>query len=202
MDYSTFSLHHNVSRETFERLEAYVALLLKWQKKINLISPSTIPEVWSRHILDSIQLVDLLPSAPSSVLDMGSGAGLPGIILAIATDHPISLVESDQRKSIFLQEASRHLGLNTTLYHCRIEEMNIPHSIITARALAPLSKLLNWAATSLSPSTTCYFPKGKDYAKEIDEARAAWDFDLTIHPSQTKDDAVILELSHIRRHAQ
>ena len=135
----------NVSRETIARLAEYLAILVKWQAKINLISSKTLPDAWRRHILDSAQLTSFLPTTASHILDIGSGAGFPGLVLSIVTPHRVTLVESDQRKAIFLRTVIRELNLTADVINERIETVApVGASIVTARALAPLQRLLLW----------------------------------------------------------
>ena len=133
----------NVSRETFSQFEAYLALLEKWQRRINLVANSTMVDVWQRHILDSAQLIKFYPPNTKKILDVGSGAGFPGLVLAIMGNVEVDLVESDQRKAIFLSTVIRSLGLPAKVHNQRIETLpNLAPDVITARALAPVSKLM------------------------------------------------------------
>lgn len=197
MDYESWPTGFDVSRETFEKLEAYHRLLLKWQKSINLISPNTINDVWHRHILDSAQFIKHIDGRASTIVDIGSGAGLPALILSIMGIN-IHLIESDQRKCIFLKEVSRALQLDTTIHNERIEKCAIDSvDIITARACASLDTLLDLTRTLRIEKTICLFAKGKNYDKEIEDAKKTWSFDFIAHQSVTDDQATILELSHI-----
>ena len=142
MDYSEFRSRFDVSRETFDALNHYKKLVLKWQKSINLISPNTVHEIWSRHIIDSCQFANLIVSRETSIVDIGSGGGFPGIVLAILGYHNLTLIESDNRKGIFLHEVARELSLPITIVSDRIEKVTIDSpDIITARACASLEKL-------------------------------------------------------------
>jgi 16S rRNA (guanine527-N7)-methyltransferase len=205
VEYHHFSPDGSVSRETFEKLSAYAELILKWQKQINLISPRDIPNLWDRHILDAWQLVALLQKhQPSSICDLGSGGGLPGIVLAIAFSCPITLIESDRRKIAFLETVCAKLQLFHVKLLCqRIEEtvMEPLPDIITARACADLTQLLNWSEKLLSPKTICVFPKGKNYAMELEEAQRHWSFSFQSHISQSDHEARILELWDISQAA-
>ena len=184
----------DVSRETQERLEAYVALLTKWNAKINLVGPSTLPDVWRRHILDSAQIHDRV--APAGVLiDLGSGAGLPGLILAIMGGPQVHLIESDARKCAFLHEAARVTGTAVTIHNKRIEAVPpIEADVVTARALAPLAQLLDHAVRFLKPAGKCVFLKGARQADELTEARKTWHMSVTERPSLSDPSGVILEL--------
>lgn len=188
----------NVSRETFSRLETYVAHLQKWNPKINLVAKNvTEDEIWQRHILDSLQLSSYIPNH-HRILDLGSGGGLPGIVLA-CQGYDITMVESDVRKCVFLEEACRLCGLdNARVLNARIEDI-IPESYntITARALAPLVILLGYAQPHLGINAQCLFPKGKQYRMELEEARGTWQFKAHEHQSLTSSESVILQLTHI-----
>lgn len=184
----------NVSRETLNGLENYVALLLQWNAKINLIDRKTEADIWSRHIADSLQLVAHIPASVRTVIDYGSGAGLPGLVIAIARpDLTVTCVERDQRKAIFLQEAARQLALkNVTICNEDVSRIEGQFDMVTARAFTSLSALLKQAVHHLHASAICLFPKGKTHATEIDDARATWSFDLECVPSNTDAAARIL----------
>jgi len=188
----------NVSRETKTRLDAYVAHLLKWNPKINLVAKDvTEQELWSRHIEDSLQLAPLIPS-DHRILDLGSGGGLPGMVLA-CLGYDITMVESDTRKCIFLEEAIRLCGTpKARVIHSRIEQLPTGQfDTITARALASLPELLTYAQPQLGIKSQCLFPKGERYRMELEEARGRWQFDCVEHPSLTSSKSVILQLTHI-----
>lgn len=192
----------NVSRETIEKLEIFAQLIEKWTKTINLISPSSIPELWDRHILDSVQVYQLAPKRWQSWVDLGSGGGLPGIVVAILDERsqPITLVESDKRKCLFLKTVRRELSLDIRVCDERIEDATLgPATVVSARALAPLDKLLGYCHNLLSPDGVALFSKGVRYQDELDEAATSWHFDVTAHPSQTEPDARILKISRISR---
>lgn len=191
-----------VSRETRERLETYLALLNKWQKTINLVSPATLPDAWERHFIDSAQIAPLLPDGVGTLFDLGSGAGFPGLVLAIMRpDIAVHLVESDQRKAAFLQTVSREAGAGVTVHNCRIEALppGIAPDVVTARALAPLVQLLGWATpwAVTNPGLVLLLPKGKSAEGEIDAARAHYNFVLDEYPSRTAPDARILRITAV-----
>jgi 16S rRNA (guanine527-N7)-methyltransferase len=189
-----------VSRETRDRLLAYVDLLLRWQRTINLISRRDLDDVWNRHILDSLQLSALIPPDADRAIDLGSGAGLPGLVLAIATGMPFDLVESDQRKAAFLREAARVTGAPVTVHPARIENARLaPAALITARALAPLPVLLGWAASLLKPGGICLFPKGRGVEDELTAAAPQWHMNIFRTTSRTDSSATILRISEIVR---
>ena len=192
----------DVSRETHEKLRAFVALLEKWTKSINLIAPKSVSDIWNRHILDSAQMCTLAPDNWTSWTDLGSGGGLPAVVISILDqeNRPISLIESDQRKCLFLKTVKRELSLNMSVVHSRIDSADIsPASVLSARALAPLTDLLSFAGKTLAPDGTALFLKGENYQAELDQAFQNWQFDLSMHPSQTNSNARILEISRIRR---
>lgn len=194
-----------VSRETDALLKRYQSLLAKWQDKINLVSPTTLSQSWVRHFEDSLQLVPHIPEA-ESLYDLGSGAGFPGLVLAIARpDVSTTLIESDSKKCAFLQAVSRETGVKVRVLNTRIEEaarMEAAPAIITARALASLSELLSYIApwTGARPDLTALFLKGASFQTEIDAAIAAgWRFDLEHWPSKTDPAARLLRLQNIRK---
>ncbi len=190
----------NVSRETLAALENYVALLLRWNRTINLISRGDETQVWDRHIADSLALVDFLPDQFSHAIDIGSGGGLPGVVLAIVTARPFHLIESDQRKAAFLREAARELVLPITVHATRVEAAHPPPApVITARAVAPLAILLAWATPHLAPGGICLFPKGRTANDELTAARLEWQMDVVATPSPTDPSARILRISEIAR---
>lgn len=189
----------DVSRETQERLEAFVALLQKWNPRINLVSGRDIPFVWERHVKDSLQIAPLVAGA-EQFIDIGSGGGFPGIITAIATNVPGTLIESDQRKATFLREAARVTQAPIAVLAERIEHAEIaPAPVVTARALAALPKLLEWTAPLLAKGGKAIFLKGQQAEDELSEARRCWRMDVSIHPSITSHDGVILEVSNLDR---
>jgi 16S rRNA (guanine527-N7)-methyltransferase len=164
-----------VSRETSERLHRYVAVLLKWQAKINLISRTTVGDIWVRHILDSGQIHRHIPNPSDHILDIGSGAGLPGLVMAIMRQgeygdqaHPVTLVESDQRKCAFLKVAAQECGVKIKIAHNRLEHLPpLYPDIITARALAPMGKLLVWTKAQHHDRLRCLFLKGGKVDEEL-----------------------------------
>lgn len=189
-----------VSRETVARLEAFVALVRKWQPAENLIAPSTLPSIWRRHVADCAQLVALFPDV-YRWLDLGSGAGFPGMVLgcllAEKEGAAVHLVESNSRKCAFLRAAVRETGAPVVVHQGRIEAVvdgwRDPVDMITARALAPLGRLLALAAPLL-PETPAAFFKGADFVREIDETTQSWDLDLVKHTSRIDEHGVILEI--------
>jgi 16S rRNA (guanine527-N7)-methyltransferase len=194
-----------VSRETLDRLAAYVALLKSWNRRINLVGRTTLDDPWRRHVWDAAQLLPLIPPKARCLVDLGSGAGIPGLILAIlGAPAAVHLVESDQRKCAFLHEAARQCGVTgaVTVHPKRIEAMPpLTADVITARALAPLPLLLDYAARFTAPHTTCLFLKGRQAEAELTEARNHWTITATTLPSVTDSGGVILKVEHLARDA-
>ena len=197
-------LKTDVSRETFERLEAYVALIEKWNPKINLVSKSSLPEIWDRHIWDSAQIFDIAVEG-SVWADFGSGGGLPGIVLAIFAkelrpDMQFYLVESDQRKCAFLRNAVREIGLNVKVHAERIEVLDpIGASVISARALTDLNGLLEFVERHSAKNGVAILPKGETWEKEILQAQENWSFEYEEIKSKTNNDAAILKIKDFAR---
>lgn len=190
----------DVSRETLDRLRAYASLLVKWNARINLISPDSIPNLWSRHIADSAQIFGLIPRNAPNLLDVGSGAGFPGLVLAILGVRNVHLVESDQRKVAFMREAARAAAVEVTLHSERIEKLQpFTASVVTARALAPLERLLDWTAPFRGPDTLCLFLKGQAVEGELTEAHKQWTMVVDRRPSLTDPSGTILALREVRR---
>ena len=190
-----FAKQMNVSRETLAALSAYVALLEKWQLRINLISPASLPDIWQRHIFDSAQLLvylpEMRPGAPRRILDIGSGAGFPGLVLAILGAGQLQLVESDQRKSVFLQTVIRELGLSATVVNHRIESLPACYpDIITARALAPLPKMMQLIEAQMHPGLTCLFLKGAKAEEELTNFQTYSTMTPHLYPSLSHADGV------------
>ena len=193
-----------VSRETFERLVAFEQLFLKWNRSINLAAPSTLDDVWGRHILDSAQLARIAPEAKRWV-DLGSGGGFPGLVLAFLLVErdgaSIDLVESNRKKASFLQAVIGQFGLPARVVARRIDDsyglVSAPE-IVTARALAALPTLLDLSAPWLTKGSRGLFHKGRDYRAEVEESTHRWAFDLVEHPSMTDAHGVILELADLR----
>jgi 16S rRNA (guanine527-N7)-methyltransferase len=198
-----------VSRETIARLDRFVAELLTWQAKINLIAPSTVPQLWTRHIADSLQLLALAPQAKTWA-DFGSGAGFPGLVLACAlAETPgacVHLVESNSRKAAFLREAARVVGAPAVVHPVRIGDFvdNPPESveIVTARAVAPLVELLSAAYPLLTNGAQGLFPKGQDVDAELTEAAKCWSIEASLVPSLTDPKARIVHVTGINRKLQ
>ncbi|MCO4847685.1 MAG: 16S rRNA (guanine(527)-N(7))-methyltransferase RsmG [Yoonia sp.] len=193
----------DVSRETIDRLSAFEDIVLKWNPKINLIAKSTVDDVWIRHIKDSAQLFQYAPANVSRWLDIGSGGGFPGIVVAVMSvglghQTEFTFIESDQRKATFLRAAARELGLKITVLAERVEETDAQRAgVITARALKSVSELMPMLDRHLAADGIAILPKGRTFADEIPAARENWRFDMTAHASITDADARILILKDI-----
>jgi len=182
-----------------DRLRLYADLAAKWSPKINLVSKADLPHIWERHIQDSLRLVPLIPAGTTRAIDIGSGGGFPGLVLAIATGIPFDLVESDARKCAFLSEAARLTGAPAKIHNCRIEASGLaPAPLVTARALAPLDKLLALAAPLVAEGGICLFPKGRGAEGELTLARALWHMDAERVSHPDWDESCILKVSRIR----
>ena len=195
-----FAAQCGVSRETCDRLALYCELLRRWQRAVNLVGPKTLPDVWRRHIWDSAQLLPLLPPRPGPLLDVGSGAGFPGMVLAILGVEAVTLVESDARKGQFLREVARQTETPVTIYVDRLEKIRdyvTAPNFITARAVAPLPSLLDMVKLYIMPNTVCLFHKGRKADAELVAARAGWRFTARKIPSETDPTGVILRLEDI-----
>lgn len=191
---------YDVSRETTAALDLYVEQLTRWQTIKNLVGPSTLSEVWSRHVADALQLLSLAPTAKRWV-DLGSGAGIPGLILAIAGRGQgihVTLIESNARKCAFLTEAARLTGAPATIRNARIEAVIGTLGevdVVCARALASLEQLLDWSGPVLKSGTIGLFPKGRDVQAELTQASARWTVTYDLVPSRTDPDARIVRVS-------
>lgn len=190
----------NVSRETSDRLERFAELVLTWNRTINLVSRADEAHLHDRHIADSLNLLPYLPPAFDRAIDLGSGGGFPGLVLAIATERPFDLIEADQRKAAFLREAARVVAAPVRVFAVRIEAAPVaPAPLVTARALAPLPTLLAWATPLLAPGGVCVFPKGRSAAEELTQAQTEWHMRVEQWPSALDPSARILRLSDITR---
>lgn len=198
--YEVLSRQMNVSRETFERLEQFHALLAKWNDRINLVGKSTILNIWQRHIVDSAQLINHIPKTATVLTDFGSGAGFPGLVLSLMGMPQVHLVESDSRKAAFLVEASHLSKGKVHIHNERIEALDVWKSdIVTARALAPLPLLLKLCHPFLSEGTIGLFMKGAHAEQELETARIHWNIDAQLHASITHEDAWIIQTNTIIR---
>jgi 16S rRNA (guanine527-N7)-methyltransferase len=193
----------DVSRETHEKLKEFVAILSKWNRRINLIGRDTIEDVWNRHIVDSVQVFDSTKITTDNWLDIGSGGGLPGLVVAIMGERrnlKVTMIESDKRKATFLRQASRALELDTQVVSDRIESvpsMKVP--VISARAVADLETLLGYFERHASKTAEGIFPKGKTWKSEVQVARRKWQFSCEAIKSRTDSHARILKITGVTR---
>ena len=193
-----FQRQTDVSRETLERLDAYLQLLRRWQAKVNLVSATTLADPWRRHFLDSAQLAPLLLESTQIVVDLGSGAGFPGLVLAILGRAQIHLIESDQRKVAFLREVARVTATPVTIHPTRIEAAPpLRADVICARALAPLARLLDYAVPFIHAHSVCLFLKGQQVEAELAEARHRWHLTVDRVPSWSDASGTVLHLSEL-----
>ena len=197
---------YNVSRETFLKLKTYEASLHEWQNKFNLVSNASLENAWQRHFEDSVQLFKFIPTSARIMLDFGSGAGFPALVLAIMAQEKlpqlkVKLIESIKKKTLYLNEVKKITGIsNVEVLNKRIEDIPAEAAdVITSRAMASLSDLLNYAQKFCTSKTKCIFLKGKSYADEIAEAEKLWKFKAEVLPSQESDEGVILIITDIHK---
>lgn len=194
-------LADRVSRETMEMLEQYHSLLLQWQKTINLVAPSTLDSAWFRHFVDSAQLFDLAPKTATHWLDLGSGAGFPGLVIAAMSKESqpnmkVTFVESDIRKCGFMREAARKMGVHVQILTRRVEDIPIQSAdVISARALSNLASLIDLASPHVSPGTCLLFPKGSTHKAELETVPHEWQSRAEIIQSKTRQDAVVIRFN-------
>ena len=197
---------YDVSRETIQKLKDFVTILRDWNEKMNLVSKKSMEDVWGRHVLDSLQLMEYLPAAVKSLVDIGSGAGFPGVVLAIAMQEKfptaqVTLVESITKKTVYLKDVCQKLGLNNvTVENNRVENIVFKNiDVITARAVAALDILCGYAYKIGSKQTEMLFLKGQSYAQEDAAARQKWRYDADICPNRYADGGVIMKLRNLRK---
>lgn len=203
--YEEFCSYQHVSRETFNKFEIFIEVLLKWQKSVNLISNSTINTIWKRHFLDSAQLYTYSQDIKGNILDIGSGAGFPGMILAMMGNNNVNLIESDQKKCIFMREVARLTNTKVKIYNCRIEDLDyMKPELIISRALAPLSKLIEYVDNHMNKNIEenkvtpkLLFLKGKNYNNEIYDLLKIKKLEIDIFPSITDDFGKVLYIKNI-----
>ena len=193
-----FFQQSGVSRETLSVIKEYVSILLHWQKSINLIGLSTVDEIWRRHVLDSAQLNQYLHKS-GQLFDLGSGAGFPGIIIAIMGRSNVTLIDSSEKKCAFLREASRSLGIEIEVKNVRIEDYKPKKraKYITSRALAPLDKLLYYSEPLLESGGKCIFHKGANFEIELTQAKKNWNMVVQKHISMSDSRGVVLEIAEL-----
>jgi 16S rRNA (guanine527-N7)-methyltransferase len=195
-----FAEQLDVSRETLERLSVYLELLRRWQNAINLVGAATLADPWRRHVLDSAQLAARIPAGSTSVVDLGSGAGFPGMVLALLGVPGVHLIEADRRKAQFLREVARETEASVVVRAERIEQMSgWLVDVITARALAPLPRLLELAERFLASDSVCLFLKGRSGARELTDARVNWHMVSEIFPSLSEPTGMVLQLRGVCR---
>lgn len=196
---------YNVSRETFDKLKHYQSMLIEWQSKFNLVSSSTLDDAWNRHFLDSVQLFQYIPNQAKVLYDFGSGAGFPGMVLAIMAnekmpDLQVSLIESTTKKTLYLNAVKSETNTNVTILNDRIENLQLPKAdVITSRAMASLTELLGYAYKFCKKESVCVFPKGKKYAEELSEAHKRWKFKCQIVASTQSDEGKILIITNLSK---
>jgi 16S rRNA (guanine527-N7)-methyltransferase len=194
----TFAALFSASPTVMARLRLYEALLVDWQKRMNLVGPATLPDVWSRHFADSAQLAEIVPRG--TILDMGAGGGFPGLVLAAMNLGPVTLVESIAKKCRFLEAARDAMKVDATIIQARVETLSTLGVVtVTARAAAPLSVLLDWGIRHLRPGGLGIFPKGRRWAEEVEDAAKGFRFALDARQSMTDPEARILVISGLRR---
>lgn len=200
MTMEEFGRRTNVSRETLERLDRYADLLDRWHKMMSLVSGASLQDMWRRHFFDSAQLFNLLPANPSPLVDLGSGAGFPGLVLAIMGVPNVTLIESSRKKCSFLQEVARETDTEVEIFAGRIEQFRAPEPArtITARALAPLDKLLELAEPLLAPGGQYLFMKGARAEEELTVAQKKWHIEVERIRSLSDDQATILRITGLK----
>jgi 16S rRNA (guanine527-N7)-methyltransferase len=197
---TAFAARFDVPRETLDRLAVYEGLLRKWNAAINLVAPASLGQLWERHFADSAQLLPLIPRASRGLVDLGSGAGFPGLVLAILGVPDVHLVESDTRKATFLREAARATGTAATVHAARAETVSgVFADVVTARALAPISDLLPLAVRFLRPGGVCLFLKGRTVESELTQTGESWTMTIERFPSVTDPSGTVVRLSEIAR---
>lgn len=189
-----------VSRETAERFDRYAQLLKKWQAKINLVSDGTLEDMWRRHFLDSAQMAAHIGAAPKRIVDLGSGAGFPGVVLAML-GHDVTLIESDSRKAVFMREVSRETQTPLRVINSRIEAAHVeePADLITCRAFATITSVLNLSCRFLKEDGRFLLLKGETWESELKNAQEYYHFDYNDYPSETESAARIVELFHVKQ---
>lgn len=206
MDIDSELQKYDVSRETIEKLEAFVALLREWNAKMNLVSKNSLEDVWVRHVLDSLQLIKYIPENVQTLLDIGSGAGFPALVLAIAMQEKMptakcQLVESITKKTVYLNDVKNRIGLNNVqIINSRVENLKVKNvDIVTARAVAALDVLCEYVYAMATKNTRMLFLKGCSYEQEVVAAKQKWHFDLKVYKNQYSEDGVLLEINNLRK---
>jgi 16S rRNA (guanine527-N7)-methyltransferase len=190
----------NVSRETFLKISVFVSLLERWQQKTNLVSATALEDLGRRHLLDSLQLLKFLPPSSCKIIDLGSGAGFPGLVLALTDCYEVSLIEKNHKKCAFLKQVLQETKTAATVYNQKIEALPfLKGDIITSRALASLTELLTYALPLSTPATECLFLKGEKAEEEIQEAEIEWQFEIKKYTSLTDPSGVILSIKNFSK---
>jgi 16S rRNA (guanine527-N7)-methyltransferase len=198
-----FAQAANVSRETLARLKAYIHLLSDWNNHHNLVSAASLKDVWRRHVWDCAQLAPLVPDEARSLADLGSGAGLPGLVLAALLRDRVSvtLFEATAKKCTFLEAAAARMQISVQICNQRMEDATSQvFDVVTARACAPLPKLLGYAQKFLGPNSVCLLLKGQNVAVELTEAHKCWSMETKLIPSKTAPSGAILEVRNLVPH--
>jgi len=192
-----FSRDSGVARETLRLLTIYVDLLIEWNERVNLVAPSTLPDVWRRHVWDSAQLIPMIPRETKVIVDIGSGAGFPGLVLAIMLGGPtVHLIESTQKKCRFLEAVAAATGAPVKVHWTRAEEVTgFKADVVTARAVAPLDRLFPLAHPFFGPATVGLFLKGRSLNDELTGATKSWRLDATPIPSRSDPSGVVLRVT-------
>ena len=194
-----FQIRTGVSRETISKLETYASCLRGWQQRFNLVGQKSLEDVWHRHFFDSAQLFELCEPTSAHLVDLGSGAGFPGMVLSIMGQSNVELIESNRKKCFFLTEVAQLAGIDVKITNGRLEQLpaTATADIVTARALAPLSKLLGYVYRRLRPGGVAFLHKGATVEQELTPACKDWKMHLSKHQSQTDPNGMILEVRNL-----
>jgi 16S rRNA (guanine527-N7)-methyltransferase len=194
-----FAAKANVSRETLAQLQAYADILTEWNTIHNLVAKSTLPDLWERHMWDSAQLAPLVPQTAATLADLGSGAGFPGLVLAaMLPGIAVTLHEATTKKCAFLRAAADRMGIAITIENARMEDLpHRPYDVVTARACAPLPRLLEYAHSFVGPNSVCLFLKGQNVGSELTEAHKYWKMEVSQVPSQTDPSGAIVTVREL-----
>jgi len=201
MTAAEFQRRTDVSRETLDKFICYCEMLIKWQKSINLVSNSSLEDMWRRHFYDSAQLIDYIDikNKPLKILDLGSGAGFPGLVLSILGAGEVHLVEGVGKKCSFMKQIIQKTAIDAIVHNERIEDMAaFPVDLISSRACADLEKLLDLTSRFMTADTQCLFLKGEKAEQELERAAIRWNFTVKKYPSKSEESGMILLLSEIK----
>jgi 16S rRNA (guanine527-N7)-methyltransferase len=193
-----FQRETGVSRETIERLTVYLETLVKWNERINLVGRGSLVDPWRRHMLDSAQLLEYLPQSESGIADFGTGAGFPGLVLALMGAKNVVLLDSDSRKCVFLQEVARLTGARIEIRNARLEALAPwPLAAVTARAVAPLERLIPLIQGFIELGAVALLPKGREWQQELTRIRAQWEIRAEVFPSKSDGGGRVLRISEV-----